>query len=91
MVEYNGPIEEFLTASARVPDAIYKYCNRVNLSLRHPHLGSVKIDDHLKKKYGFAVKYKVTNKVTGQDEIYLFIGRRAKYFGYVLLEARRIS
>ncbi|MCK9428385.1 MAG: hypothetical protein M0R17_00060 [Candidatus Omnitrophica bacterium] len=82
--------ESVLAASGRINNVILMYAKANNIIVRK-FMGSVKIDVRMKEFFSFAIKVKTENKLTKEDELYLFSGKKAKYGGYLLLDVRKIS
>lgn len=81
---------EPLTAGKTINDVIRYYCTKNKYRLIS-FVGKVSIDEHMKSVYDFAIKTEVFNISTNSDEVHIFCGKRAKFFGYYLLSDIRVS
>lgn len=79
-----------LSASGSVAQGIVSYCRANKLRLIK-FLGRVEINESLKDMFSYSNKVLVENLLTNKEEIYLMSGKRAIYYGFVLLDVRKIG
>lgn len=81
---------EIIVASNKINLAVLSYCVANNLRLIR-FGNKVPIDSKYAEMFDWARKVEVCNISTNNNEIYLFLGKKAKISGYCVTDVRKIS
>lgn len=81
---------EVISCADTFNNAIIYYCRKNKLKLIE-FIQKVPIDTRYSEMYDGAVKAKVLNLLTNSEETYLFLGKKAKYYGYMLTDLRKLQ
>ena len=85
MVEF-----DVLCAAGTLNQCIISYCRSNNLRVLSFE-GKINIDEKYSKIFSYAHKVKVENLLNHNEELYVFAGKRARYFGFMLYDVRKIG